>query len=52
MPGCTIRERTYDRNEEVIYVIEGKDFARVDEVDIPIEDQSPRLRVVFHAGRS
>ena len=41
MPGCIIRERTYDRNEEVIYVIEGKGFARIDEVDIPIEDQSP-----------
>jgi hypothetical protein len=52
VPGCIIRERTYDRNEEVIYVIDGKGFARIDEVDIPIEDQSPHLRVVFHAGRS
>jgi quercetin dioxygenase-like cupin family protein len=36
-PGCMIREHTHDRNEEVIFVIEGQGFARVDGVDHPIE---------------
>lgn len=39
-PGCMIREHTHDRNEEVIYVIEGKGFARIDGVDHPIEKGS------------
>lgn len=36
-PGCMIREHTHDGNEEVIYVVEGKGFARIDGVDHPIE---------------
>ena len=39
-PGCMIREHTHDRNEEVIYVLEGKGFARIDGVDHPIEKGS------------
>lgn len=35
-PGCMIREHTHDRNEEVIFVIEGEGFARVEGVDHPI----------------
>lgn len=36
-PGCMIREHTHDRNEEVIFVIEGEGFARIDGVDHPIK---------------
>jgi mannose-6-phosphate isomerase-like protein (cupin superfamily) len=36
-PGCMIREHTHHRNEEVIYVIEGRGFARIDGVDHAIE---------------
>jgi mannose-6-phosphate isomerase-like protein (cupin superfamily) len=36
-PGCMIREHTHDRNEEVIFVIEGRGLARIDGVDHPIE---------------
>ena len=35
-PGCMIREHTHDRNEEVIFVIEGEGFARMEGVDHPI----------------
>jgi mannose-6-phosphate isomerase-like protein (cupin superfamily) len=36
-PGCLIREHTHSHNEEVIVVIEGRGFARVEGVDHPIE---------------
>lgn len=39
-PKSFIREHTHDRNEEIIFVIEGKGFARLDGVDHPIEKGS------------
>ncbi|MBJ3775851.1 cupin domain-containing protein [Acuticoccus mangrovi] len=39
-PHSFIREHTHDRNEEVIYVVEGKGLARVDGVEHPIEKGS------------
>lgn len=42
-PGCMVREHTHDRNEEVIFVIEGEGFARMEGVDHPIK----RGSVVF-----
>jgi quercetin dioxygenase-like cupin family protein len=36
-PGCMIREHTHDRSEEIIFVLEGAGFARIDGVDHPIE---------------
>lgn len=39
-PGCMIREHTHDRNEEVIFVIEGEGFARMEGVDYPIKPGS------------
>ena len=39
-PRSFIREHTHDRNEEIIFVVEGKGIARVDGVDHPIEKGS------------
>jgi quercetin dioxygenase-like cupin family protein len=39
-PGCFIREHTHDRNEEVIFVVEGKGFVRLDGEKLPIEKGS------------
>lgn len=39
-PGCFIREHTHADHEEIIFVIEGKGFARVDGVEHPIEKGS------------
>ncbi len=36
-PGCFIREHTHDRNEEIIVVIEGKGFVRLDGELHPLE---------------
>jgi len=34
-PGCFIREHTHARNEEIIYVVEGRGVARIDGVEQP-----------------
>jgi quercetin dioxygenase-like cupin family protein len=39
-PGCFIREHTHARNEEVIFVVEGRGVARVDGVEHAIEKGS------------
>lgn len=39
-PRSLIREHTHDRNEEIIFVIEGRGIARMDGVDHPIEKGS------------
>jgi len=39
-PGCFIREHTHARNEEVIFVIDGKGVARIDGVEHAIEKGS------------
>jgi mannose-6-phosphate isomerase-like protein (cupin superfamily) len=39
-PGCFIREHTHARNEEIIFVVEGKGVARIDGVEHPIEKGS------------
>lgn len=39
-PGCFIREHTHDRNEEIIFVVSGRGFVRLDGEDIPIEPGS------------
>ncbi len=39
-PGCFIREHTHDRNEEIIFVLSGKGFVRLDGVEHPIEPGS------------
>lgn len=36
-PGCFIREHTHDRNEEIVYVVEGKGSVTIDGDDRPIE---------------
>lgn len=36
-PGCMIREHTHDGNEEVIFVIEGEGFARIEGTEYPIK---------------
>ena len=39
-PGCFIREHTHARQEEIIYVVEGKGVARIDGVEAPLEKGS------------
>jgi quercetin dioxygenase-like cupin family protein len=39
-PGCFIREHTHAREEEIIYVVEGRGVARVEGVEHPIEKGS------------
>ncbi len=39
-PNSFIREHTHDRNEEIIFVVEGRGIARLDGVDHPIEKGS------------
>lgn len=39
-PGCHVREHTHDRHEEVIHIVDGAGFARIDGVDQPIEKGS------------
>src|ERR671933_2672765 len=39
-PGCFIREHTHDRNEEIIFVLSGKGFVRLDGDEHPIEPGS------------
>src|ERR1043166_7384607 len=36
-PGCFIREHTHAKQEEIIYVVEGKGVARIDGVEQPLE---------------
>jgi quercetin dioxygenase-like cupin family protein len=39
-PGCFIREHTHARQEEVVFVLDGKGIARIDGVDHAIEKGS------------
>ena len=39
-PKCFIREHTHAHHEEIIYVVDGKGFARVDGVEHPLEKGS------------
>lgn len=39
-PRSFIREHTHDRNEEIIFVIEGKGICRMDGVEYPLEKGS------------
>jgi len=39
-PGCFIREHTHAKQEEIIYVVEGKGVARIDGVEQPLEKGS------------
>lgn len=39
-PGCFIREHTHDRNEEIIFVVAGKGFVRLDGELHPLEPGS------------
>jgi quercetin dioxygenase-like cupin family protein len=39
-PGCFIREHTHAKNEEIIYVIEGRGVARIDGVEQALEKGS------------
>lgn len=39
-PRSFIREHTHDRNEEIIFVVEGKGICRMDGVEYPIEKGS------------
>jgi quercetin dioxygenase-like cupin family protein len=39
-PGCFIREHTHAKQEEIIYVIEGRGVARIDGVEEPLEKGS------------
>lgn len=39
-PGCFIREHTHDRNEEMIFVVSGRGFVRLDGEKHPIEPGS------------
>jgi quercetin dioxygenase-like cupin family protein len=39
-PGCFIREHTHARNEEIIYVVEGRGVARIDGVEQALEKGS------------
>lgn len=36
-PGCFIREHTHNRNEEIVYVLSGRGFVRLDGEKHPIE---------------
>ena len=36
-PGCFIREHTHDRNEEIIFVVSGRGFAKLDGQELPLE---------------
>src|SRR5262245_59563372 len=38
--GCFIREHTHPRNEEIVFVVEGRGIARIDGVEQPIEKGS------------
>jgi len=39
-PGCFIREHTHAKQEEIIYVVEGRGVARIDGVEQPLEKGS------------
>ena len=39
-PGCFIREHTHDRNEEIIFVVSGRGFVKLDGVEQPLEPGS------------
>jgi mannose-6-phosphate isomerase-like protein (cupin superfamily) len=39
-PGCFVREHTHAREEEIIFVVEGRGVARIDGVDHPLEKGS------------
>lgn len=39
-PKSFIREHTHDRNEEIVFVVEGRGIARIEGVDHPIETGS------------
>lgn len=39
-PGCFIREHTHDSNEEIIYVLEGRGFVKLDGETHPLEKGS------------
>ena len=39
-PGCFIREHTHDRNEEIIFVIGGRGFVKLDGEEHPLEPGS------------
>jgi quercetin dioxygenase-like cupin family protein len=39
-PGCFIREHTHAKQEEIIYVVEGRGLARIDGVEQPLEKGS------------
>ena len=36
-PGCFIREHTHDRNEEIIFVVSGRGFVKLDGQELPLE---------------
>jgi mannose-6-phosphate isomerase-like protein (cupin superfamily) len=36
-PGCFVREHTHDRNEEMIVVVSGKGFVKLDGKEFPLE---------------